>query len=78
MYTCSQTHTYTRTHTHTHAQVMHRDHPQLRFSALALAFAACPTENDWWSHFLDPSKHAPAVRDSMAKGDTTYLSWVGE
>jgi hypothetical protein len=53
-------------------QVLHRDHPSLTFTGLALAFSACPTEIAWWSYFLNASNHAPVVRDDFE----TYLSWV--
>ena len=41
--------------------VLHRDHPQLQFTGLVLAWPDCAGSEQWFRHFLNASNHRSPV-----------------
>eukprot|EP00747_Dinoflagellata_sp_TGD_P028785 gnl/TRDRNA2_/TRDRNA2_133481_c0_seq1.p1 gnl/TRDRNA2_/TRDRNA2_133481_c0~~gnl/TRDRNA2_/TRDRNA2_133481_c0_seq1.p1 ORF type:complete len:565 (+),score=84.60 gnl/TRDRNA2_/TRDRNA2_133481_c0_seq1:150-1844(+) len=47
--------------------VLKRDHPQLKFTALVIAFPDCAGSQTWFSHFLNASNHRSPVREHFSE-----------
>ena len=52
--------------------VLHRDHPDLQFTGLVLAFPDCAGSEEWFRYFLNASNHRSPVREDFE----TYVSEV--
>jgi hypothetical protein len=52
--------------------VIHRDHPEIQFTGLALAWPDCAGSEQWFRFFLNASNHRSPVRENFA----TYVSEI--
>eukprot|EP00931_Biecheleriopsis_adriatica_P091242 TRINITY_DN65140_c0_g1_i1.p1 TRINITY_DN65140_c0_g1~~TRINITY_DN65140_c0_g1_i1.p1 ORF type:complete len:572 (+),score=69.34 TRINITY_DN65140_c0_g1_i1:76-1716(+) len=52
--------------------VLKRDHPQLQFTGLVLAFPDCAGSETWFRYFLNASNHRSPVRENFA----SYVSEI--
>ena len=46
--------------------MLHRDHPQLQFTGLVLAWPDCQGSEQWFRYFLNASNHRSPVREDFA------------
>ena len=52
--------------------VLHRDHPELQFTGLVLAWPDCAGSEQWFRYFLNASNHRSPVRENFG----TYVSEI--